>query len=130
MHQAADGALLVQAAPPQPHPTPPSEHTIIQVFGVLIEVVSPSSEEYLNSPMFPVFSSFFSISGQDKVQSSHARIVVCLLCECSCLHFAKFRSPSMGSRSEISCEEFKAVDCLQSAFRLTASHHQLLQLRT
>jgi len=67
VHQAADGALLVQAAPPEPHPTPPSEHTTIQVFGVLIEVVSASSEEYLQSPMFPVFSSFFSISGQDKV---------------------------------------------------------------
>ena len=39
----------------------------MQAFGVLIEDVSPTSEEYLQSPMLPVFSSFFSISGQDKV---------------------------------------------------------------
>jgi hypothetical protein len=34
---------------------------------VLIEDMSPSSKEYLLSPMLPVFTSFFSISGQDKV---------------------------------------------------------------
>jgi len=46
VHQAADKSLLV--------------------FGVLIEVVSPTSDEAKLSPMLPVFSKFASLKGEEK----------------------------------------------------------------
>jgi hypothetical protein len=78
VHQAADGALLVIAAPNYFTHSCVSLFRLFanfcnqwfQVFGILIEVVSPTSADYLDSPLLPVFSLFSGLKGEEKVHQT------------------------------------------------------------
>ena len=106
---------------PLPSPPPPLKAPLLQVFAILLEVVSPTDQQYLRSPLLPVFSSFSKLKGKEKVQPSHARIVPVCSPRAHALHLSQYRRPSLASRSETSCASFKAAGCLPSAVPMHAS---------